>query len=70
MQKTSVCTTVSFHSLSHQQLSLLQDQLNNGLPLCVDLLNGKRRVSERVRERKRDRREGDRKKNAPLTNVQ
>lgn len=42
-QKTSICTTVSFHPLSHQQLSLLQDQLNNGLPLSVDLLNGKRR---------------------------
>lgn len=24
--------------MPHQQLSLLQDQLNNGLPLCVDLL--------------------------------
>lgn len=41
------CTTVSFHSLPHQQLSLLQDQLNNGLPLCVDLLNGKRRERDR-----------------------
>lgn len=29
---------VSLHSLSHQQLSLLQNELNNGLPLCVDLI--------------------------------
>lgn len=31
-------STISLHSMPHQQLSLLQDQLNNGLPLFVDLL--------------------------------
>lgn len=29
---------VSFHSVPDQQLSLLQNELNNGLPLCVNLL--------------------------------
>lgn len=29
---------VSLDSLPHQQLSLLQNELNNGLPLCIDLL--------------------------------
>lgn len=29
---------ISLHSLPHQQLSLLQYELNNGLPLCIDLL--------------------------------
>lgn len=29
--------TVSLHSVSHQQLSLLQNELDDGLPLSVDL---------------------------------